>query len=100
MADPFDERDETLPALRQVLDAAGPYLDSLPYRLVYDTGSEARLADLRGPLPETGLGTAQAVRRLLEVGTATATTSAGPRFYHFVIGGSTPASLAADWTTS
>ena len=100
MADPLEERDETLPALRQVLDAAGPYLDSLPHRLVYDTESEPRLADLRGPLPEAGLGTEEAVRRLLDVGTATATASAGPRFYHFVIGGATPASLAADWTTS
>jgi glutamate/tyrosine decarboxylase-like PLP-dependent enzyme len=100
MADPLNERDETLPALRQVMDAAGPFLESLPHRLVYDTAGEPRLAELRGPLPEEGLGTGEAVRRLLDVGTATATASAGPRFYHFVIGGTTPASLAADWTTS
>ncbi len=100
MADPLEEQDEVFAALRQVLDAAGPYLDSLADRPVYDVANEPMLAELAGPLPEEGLGTADAVERLLRVGTATATASAGPRFYHFVIGGSTPASLAADWTTS
>src|SRR4030095_16544201 len=55
------------------------------------------LGELGGPLPDRGAGTRAAVERLLRVGTATATASAGPRFYHFVIGGSTPAALAADW---
>ena len=36
MGDPMNEQDETLAALRQVVDAAGPYLDRLPKRLVYD----------------------------------------------------------------
>jgi glutamate/tyrosine decarboxylase-like PLP-dependent enzyme len=87
-------------ALRQVVDAAAPYLDSLPRRLVYDRGAEPLLRDLSGPLPEQGSGTRAAVETLLRVGTATATASAGPRFYHFVIGGSTPAALAADWVVS
>ena len=100
MADPLDELDETMPALRQVLDAAGPYLDSLPTRLVHDRAALPMLAELGGPLPQQGLGTQEAVQTLLRVGTATATASAGPRFYHFVIGGSTPAALAADWAVS
>jgi hypothetical protein len=52
------------------------------------------------PLPEQGAGTRTAVEALLRIGTATATASAGPRFYQFVIGGSTPAALAADWIVS
>lgn len=100
MADPLDEVDETLPALHQVLDAAGPFLDSLPTRLVYDRAAAPMLEDLRGSLPHNGVGTREAVSTLLRVGTATATASAGPRFYHFVIGGSTPAALAADWVVS
>jgi glutamate/tyrosine decarboxylase-like PLP-dependent enzyme len=100
MGHPLDELNETEPALRQVVDAAGPYLASLATRLVYDRSAAPLLAEVSGPLPTTGLGTKAAVETLLRVGTATATASAGPRFYHFVIGGSTPAALAADWIVS
>ncbi|HEV3399390.1 MAG TPA: pyridoxal-dependent decarboxylase, partial [Actinomycetes bacterium] len=100
MGDPLVEQGETLGALRQVVEAAGPYLDGLPKRLVYDRGAEPMLGELGGALPEQGAGTQAAVEKLLRVGTATATASAGPRFYHFVIGGSTPAALAADWLVS
>ena len=100
MGDPLNEQAETLPALRLVVEAAGPYLDGLPERLVYDRAAEPMLAELGGPLPDQGTGTLAAVETLLRVGTATATASAGPRFYHFVIGGSTPAALAGDWIVS
>jgi glutamate/tyrosine decarboxylase-like PLP-dependent enzyme len=100
VGDPFKEQGEAPAALRQVFDAAEPYLDSLAERLVYDRSAEPLLAELAGPLPEDGAGTGSAVETLLRVGTATATASAGPRFYHFVIGGSTPAALAADWLVS
>jgi glutamate/tyrosine decarboxylase-like PLP-dependent enzyme len=100
MGDPLHERGEAAGALRQVFEAALPYLESLPERLVYDRAAEPLLQELAGPLPEQGTGTAAAIERLLRVGTATATASAGPRFFHFVIGGSTPAALAADWTVS
>jgi glutamate/tyrosine decarboxylase-like PLP-dependent enzyme len=100
VADPLREQSESLAALQQVMDAAGPYLDQLPHRLVYDRSAEPLLEKLAGALPEQGVGTQSAVETLLRVGTATATASAGPRFFHFVIGGSTPASLAADWVVS
>jgi glutamate/tyrosine decarboxylase-like PLP-dependent enzyme len=100
MADPLSERHETFEALRRVLDAAEPYLAGLPERPVWDPAAEPLLRELAGPLPEDGLGTVPAVDTLLRVGTATATASAGPRFFHFVIGGATPAALAGDWTTA
>jgi glutamate/tyrosine decarboxylase-like PLP-dependent enzyme len=100
MGDPLHEQAETIAALQQVVEAAGPYLDGLPERLVWDRAAEPLLGELGGPLPEEGAGTKAAVETLLRVGTATATASAGPRFYHFVIGGSTPASLAGDWVVS
>jgi glutamate/tyrosine decarboxylase-like PLP-dependent enzyme len=94
------EQAEALAALEQVMAAAGPYLDSLPERLVFDRKAEPLLGELGGRLPEHGIGTHAAVQTLLRVGTATATASSGPRFFHFVVGGSTPAALAADWTVS
>lgn len=98
--DPLAEAHEARAALEQVLGAAGPFLDSLPTRPVYDKSAEPLLASLREPLPADGLGTKAALDKLLSIGTATATGSAGPRFYHFVTGGATPAALAADWTTA
>jgi hypothetical protein len=100
VGDPLNEQTETMAALRQVFEAAGPYLEELPERLVYDRAAEPLLSELGGPLPEEGSGTGAAVERLVRIGTATATASAGPRFFHFVIGGSTPAALAADWLVS
>ncbi|WP_041842321.1 pyridoxal phosphate-dependent decarboxylase family protein [Actinoplanes friuliensis] len=100
MADPLHDEAATVAALAQVGAAAGPYLGSLADRPVHDPAAAGKLAGLTGPLPEDGEGTAEAVRRLLDIGTATATASSGPRFFHFVTGGATPAALAADWAAS
>ncbi|GAA0813788.1 pyridoxal phosphate-dependent decarboxylase family protein [Spirilliplanes yamanashiensis] len=100
MADPDSERAAAAGALARVHAAAGPYLDSLADRPVYDRSAEKLLHELGGPLPEGGAGTEAAVELLLRVGAAAATTSSGPRFFHFVTGGSTPAALAADWAAS
>src|SRR5256885_14689721 len=53
-----------------------------------------------GPLPEQGEGSVAAIARLLTDGVEAATNSTGPRFFHFVTGGSTPAALGADWLAS
>jgi glutamate/tyrosine decarboxylase-like PLP-dependent enzyme len=100
MADPLHDRDQATAALAEVTAAAISYLDSLDERPVLDAAATKLLADLGGPLPEDGAGTSAAVARLLRVGTAAATASSGPRFFHFVTGGTTPAALAADWTAS
>lgn len=100
MADPLLDRDTAAAALTQVCAAAGPYLDALAERPVHDRAATELLAGLGGPLPEEGTGTTAAVDRLLAIGTATATASSGPRFFHFVTGGTTPAALAGDWAAA
>ncbi|GAB3442075.1 pyridoxal phosphate-dependent decarboxylase family protein [Actinophytocola sediminis] len=98
--DPLLERPVTGQVLAAVASAAPDYLSGLDERLVSDPGAAALLAELHQPLPAEGVGAAASVAELLRVGTATATTSSGPRFFHFVVGGSTPAAMAGDWVTS
>ncbi|MEV0649540.1 pyridoxal-dependent decarboxylase [Phytomonospora sp. NPDC050363] len=100
MSDPRAEAHHGPAALRLVAEAAPPYLAALPDAPVQPPGTAKLLTGLDGPLPEDGDGTLDALARLIEVGTATATRSTGPRFFHFVCGGSTPAAQAADWLTS
>jgi glutamate/tyrosine decarboxylase-like PLP-dependent enzyme len=100
MADPLADLDAAADALRRVTAAAGPYLDSLADRKVFDAGAAKLLTGLGGSLSERGEGTAAAVDRLLQIGVAAGTASSGPRFFHFVTGGATPAALAADWTAA
>jgi glutamate/tyrosine decarboxylase-like PLP-dependent enzyme len=54
------------------------------------------LADFREPLPDTGNGAQATIEKLIELNDAAGGNVVGPKSYHFVIGGSTPAALAAD----
>jgi glutamate/tyrosine decarboxylase-like PLP-dependent enzyme len=98
--DPLFEVDKAADVLADVAAAAPDYLAELPTRLVRDVESHALLDGLDGPLPEAGLGATGSVAELLRIGAAAATHSSGPRFFHFVVGGSTPAAMAGDWVTS
>lgn len=100
MADPLFEKDLVVAALRQAAAAADLYmkqLDELPAR---DAESDVAARSFDGSLPDVGIGSAAALARLAEIGPTAATRSAGPRFFHFVTGGSTPAALGADWLAS
>jgi glutamate/tyrosine decarboxylase-like PLP-dependent enzyme len=100
MADPITDGHGAGAALAQVHATAGAYLGSLGTRPVQIPGATSLLAGLGGPLPEHGTGSAEVIGRLLSIGTEAGTASSGPRFFHFVTGGVTPAALAADWTAS
>ncbi|MFC4590802.1 pyridoxal phosphate-dependent decarboxylase family protein [Sphaerisporangium corydalis] len=100
MSDPLNERDTAAAALGMVAEAAGPYLGSLPDLPVHDHDAGGLLDLLDGELSEDGAGTLDSVAQLLRVGVGAATHSSGPRFFHFIVGGSTPAAQAGDWVTS
>jgi glutamate/tyrosine decarboxylase-like PLP-dependent enzyme len=96
MPDPLDAVDDAVPALELVVEHARRYLAEVrgPVR---EQAADAAARSFTGSLPDEGSGTLAAVRQLLEQGTHAHVRSGGPRFFHWVIGGSTPAALAADW---
>lgn len=57
-------------------------------------------AALGGPIPETGIAAEDAVSEWFTKADPGIFASAGPRFFGFVTGGSTPAALAGDWLAS
>ena len=100
MTDPLHLRDELADALELAADQAQQYLSGIDTDRVLDGVAAERLADWGGPLPDDGTGAPPALAELAERARPTATRSSGPRFFHFVVGGTTPAALGADWLTS
>ena len=101
MPDPIDDRDQLPELLTQVAKTARDYLarvDQLPAGGT--AGRDEAAQRFAGDLPADGNGSVATVTRLLTDGMQAAVNSAGPRFFHFVTGGSTPSALAADWLTS
>ena len=83
-----------------VAKEAAAYLDGVDERLVRSPHIAAAESRLVGDLPETGIGAAATMRQLIDEGIDAAIHSTGPRFFHFVMGGVTPAALGADWITT
>jgi glutamate/tyrosine decarboxylase-like PLP-dependent enzyme len=100
MGDPLDGSHELEEALELAVRAAREYLTELPSDHVQPPGSVEAVERLGGELPGAGDGALAALTELGRLGKEGATRSSGPRFLHFVIGGTTPAALAADWLAS
>jgi glutamate/tyrosine decarboxylase-like PLP-dependent enzyme len=79
-------------------DLAAEFHESLPDRRVFPdaTVDELRKA-IGGPLPETPRDAKLVVRELAAAADPGLVASPGGRYYGFVIGGTVPSSLAADW---
>src|ERR1700744_5778430 len=91
--------------MTNVLDLAAAhaarYLDSLSSQPVAATTPIAELQRrLSGPLPERGMSDEAVIEALVRDTEGGLMGSAGGRFFGWVIGGTLPAALAADWLTS
>src|SRR5690348_6109466 len=95
MTSPFRE------VLERTLAHALAYLEHLEDTPV---GATASLAELRqrfgGQLPNAGAEATQVIDELVADAAGGIVGSAGGRFFGWVIGGSLPAALAADWLTA
>jgi len=100
VADPLEQTADSLAALERVAREADAYLASLPTAPVRLARSNEAAEAFGGPLPDEGLGTLAALDQLIEGGLDAHVRSSGPRFFHWVMGGTTPAALGADWLTS
>lgn len=104
MAEPVtksSQRSTDRALLRQTADLAADFLASLDERPVAPfAGRDALMAALGGPLPQTGVPATVVIEDLVRNADPGVVAMAGPRYFGFVIGGSLPAALAADWMTS
>jgi glutamate/tyrosine decarboxylase-like PLP-dependent enzyme len=74
------------------------YLTALQTRSVAPSNASIdRLVELEEPLADASLDPHAVLRKLDEIVSPATIASAGPRFFGFVIGGSLPVSLAANW---
>jgi glutamate/tyrosine decarboxylase-like PLP-dependent enzyme len=87
------EAAELAPAIAEALAEAMATVDARP---ALPAGADHALRALEAPLPENGVGAAASLRRLRELHAAAGANTNGPKCFHFVIGGTTPAALGAD----
>lgn len=85
---------ETL--ITQLQAAMADAIRGMDDRPAFTVGADAALEVLKEPLPDIGCGAQQSIEKLLELNARAAANTGGPKCFHFIIGGNTPAALAAD----
>ena len=89
-------REEADSLSKQIGETLKEVIDGIDHRIALPPGSEAALLELDEPLPEDGSGMQAAMDRLLDLNARAGANTSGPKCFHFIIGGSTPAALGAD----
>ncbi|HLL55051.1 MAG TPA: pyridoxal-dependent decarboxylase [Myxococcaceae bacterium] len=90
-----------LELLRRAFELACSYLETLDTRPVGARATRAQLLQaLGGPLPQRGEDPTRALEGFVSAVEPGLSASAGPRYFGFVVGGSLPAAVAADWLTA
>lgn len=93
-------RSEINEVIRLLSREASVYLESLDDRPVRSKRTREALETFVEPLPQVGCGAVQSLTSLITEGLDASVSTAGPRSFHFVIGGTTPAALGGDWLAS
>jgi tetratricopeptide (TPR) repeat protein len=84
--------------LVETADRAARYVTNIANRRVVPAPSDvARLEALGGPLPESPSDPSDVLALLDDIGSPATVATAGGRYFGFVIGGSLPVALAANW---
>jgi len=87
------------PVIALLAKEGADYLARLDDRPVRAADVEERATTFDRQLPERGEGAENAMRELLD-GVDAGLHTSGPRWFHFITGGTTPAALGADWLTT
>jgi hypothetical protein len=84
--------------LADTADRAARYIEGIANRRVAPLPADvARLETLGGPLPQLPSDPSGVLALLDDIGSPATVATAGGRYFGFVIGGSLPAPLAANW---